>query len=238
MIAYKAAESNGKRILITLEIPSDALTNIGRASVVVKESAKYRANKAKVLRIEDAEGNLYETAESAFFTPKLVYNVGEVLEEKGYNYNTRSVCSRGIHFFLEKQVAEQYMLKEIPEGVLTSWYDTGQKHTEQEFKGGKRNGRFTRWYENGAVYMEGNYTNGKEEGLFVSWHENGQKYVEATYKDGLLHGTYLSWYEDCVKSHEYHYKDGKADGLVKSWYETGALASETRFKDGNVLNPF
>ena len=128
MIGYKAAFNENTRVVITLEIPDDALTNINRTSVVVKEKAKHRANKVKVLKIEDKQGKEYKTAETGFFREKiLVYRVGETLEEPTYDTDIEQVCSRGIHFFLDKTVAEQYEILEIENGLLESFYDTGQK---------------------------------------------------------------------------------------------------------------
>ena len=57
MRAYKVAEHYDERVIVTLEIPSDAITNIYRESVVVMATAKHRANKAFVVNIKDDEGN-------------------------------------------------------------------------------------------------------------------------------------------------------------------------------------
>ena len=38
-IGYKVAQSSGNRVLITLLIPPDALTNMNRYSIAVKENA-------------------------------------------------------------------------------------------------------------------------------------------------------------------------------------------------------
>ena len=82
MIGYKVAKNGEKRVVVTLEIPSDALTNMDRSTVAVKETAKHRASKAKVLKIEDEEGNCYPIAISFNYDKKsLEYKVGELLED-------------------------------------------------------------------------------------------------------------------------------------------------------------
>jgi hypothetical protein len=60
MIGYKIAKNGDRRVIVTLEIPADALTNMGRSTVAVRETATYRVNKVIVLKIEDSEGNCYD----------------------------------------------------------------------------------------------------------------------------------------------------------------------------------
>jgi hypothetical protein len=40
MLGYKIAKSFGKRVVITLEIPEDAITNVKRTNIVHAETAK------------------------------------------------------------------------------------------------------------------------------------------------------------------------------------------------------
>ena len=51
-------------------------------------------------------------------------------------------------------------------------------------KDGKINGLVTYWYENGEKKSEGTYKNGKKDGLFTWWYVNGKKEYEGTYKNG------------------------------------------------------
>ena len=60
------------------------------------------------------------------------------------------------------------------DGLWTSWYEIGQKESEETFKDGKRDGLWTRWYKNGQKYSEGTYKDGKEDGLQTEWNENGK----------------------------------------------------------------
>lgn len=137
LLAYKAAASDGKRVIITLEIPPGALTNIDRKSVAVPETAKYRANKAKVLKIEGEDGTPYTTAKTAFFVEKaLTYTVGEVIDEPGYDPDPEQVCSSGIHFFLSKCVAELYGLEMIENGLYQVWQESGELLHEEYYAEG------------------------------------------------------------------------------------------------------
>ena len=69
-------------------------------------------------------------------------------------------------------------------GILTTYYENGQKEEEWTYKDGKRDGLYASWYENGQKWIEGTYKNGKKDGLHTEWYENGEKSREETYKDG------------------------------------------------------
>jgi Family of unknown function (DUF5758)/MORN repeat variant len=193
MLAYKAAKHGNTRVLSTLEIPEDALTNLKRSSIANAETAKYRCNKAKVLKIEDDEGKTYETAETLCFNDKsLTYKVGEVVEESSYVMDQEQVCSAGIHFFLSRDVAYRYERPKPKNGLYQSWYNNGQKYEEVIYKDGKMEGLYQKWHENGQKYEEVMYKDGKSNGLYQSWYRNGQKYYEMMYKDGKMEGLYQS----------------------------------------------
>ena len=150
MIGYKIAKNGERRVVVTLEIPSDAPTNMNRSSVVVKDTAKYRANKAKVLKIEDNEGNCYPSATSFNYDKKsLDYKVGEVVEEPSYDKDPEKVYAEGIHYFLNKRVAELFALDEVTNGLFESWHANGRKLEECSYVDGKRNGLYQAWHENG-----------------------------------------------------------------------------------------
>jgi antitoxin component YwqK of YwqJK toxin-antitoxin module len=232
MLGYKAAKNGDTRVLITLEIPEDALTNIERTSVKVKETAKYRANKVKILKIEDSEGKEYETAETGFFSKKkVVYKVGEVLEVPTDDMDVEQVCSNGIHFFLERKVAEMYYLY-LENGIYMSWHENGQKEHEGMMKDGKREGLWQTWYDNGQKYSEGMWKEGNQEGLREIWYETGQKKSEQMWKEGNQEGLRQIWYENGQKSSEGMMKDGKREGLWQTWYDNGQKSSEQIWKGG------
>ena len=46
------------------------------------------------------------------------------------------------------------------------------------------NGLLTEWYENGQKSYEGTFKDGEQQGLHTSWYENGQKENEGILKDG------------------------------------------------------
>jgi antitoxin component YwqK of YwqJK toxin-antitoxin module len=232
MLGYKIAKHGETRVVVTLEIPSDALTNMNRSSVVEKETAKYRANKVKVLKIEDEQGNCYPSATSFNHNNSLDYKVGTVIEEPSYNVDPEVVCAEGIHYFLNRRVAELYGLKDVANGLFERWFDDGKKWEECSYVDGKRHGLYQLWHKNGQKWEESSYVAGKMHGLYQLWYENGKKREETTYVEGRRHGLYQVWHENGKKREETTYVEGRRHGLYQVWYKNGQKGGEITFVAG------
>ena len=88
MLGYKIAKSFGKRVVITLEIPEDAVTNLKRSNIVNAETAKYRTMKAKVIKIEDSDGKTYNEAVSFNYDKNsITYKLDEELVCHDFDMN-------------------------------------------------------------------------------------------------------------------------------------------------------
>ncbi len=138
MLAYKSAIHYIRTpVVITLEIPDDAITTMNRSGIVNRQTAKYRTNKAKVLKIEDDAGTEYANATSAFYeTKKLTYIPGETIVCDDFDMDLEKVCSTGIHFFLDFTVAKHYKRTAIQNGILTAWYDSDQTMAVELYENG------------------------------------------------------------------------------------------------------
>ena len=92
------------RYLVKLEIPDDAK----RSSAI---STKCRCDKAKVLDIictsNDRTLNLQEITN--FNHTETTYRVGEMVYADSFDEDRRNECSHGIHFFINKQEAINYI---------------------------------------------------------------------------------------------------------------------------------
>ena len=98
-IAFKKAHEK----IVVLEIPADAR----RSSAT---SLKCRCDKAKVLRIENLDGSLSSLSEIASdFDSNFVYKVGEIVSVDDFDTNRWVECSAGIHFFISRQLAVNYI---------------------------------------------------------------------------------------------------------------------------------
>lgn len=236
IIGYKIAKAGETRVVVTLEIPDDAVTNVFRKDIVNVDTAKHRTNKAKVLKIEDETGKQYSSAESFNYGLKsLKYVVDSTLTVNDYDMDLEKVCSTGIHFFLTRRCAELYGLDTIKNGLYERWHDNGQKEYDCMYVNGKRHGLYQSWHTNGQKRSEYIYVNGLYHGLCKTWYTNGQKYMEWMYTRGQRDGLQLMWFMTGQKLEESNYVNGKLNGLHQRWYPNGQMSIESRYVN-DILN--
>ena len=165
MLGYMLEMVGKTRAIITLEIPDDAITNMTRRDIVNAETAHYRTNKAKVLKIQDENGNEYNHAVSFNYGMLHEYLVDKPIEAIKYDMNMENVCRISMNFFLTRRCAELYGLKSVENGLYQRWYDNGQRAEECMYKNGLRNGLYRRWNANGQKMEQCMYENGEILGL-------------------------------------------------------------------------
>jgi len=128
----------------------------------------------------------------------------------------------------------------LPNTRYTEFYKSGNPSFEGEFnKDNEWHGLVTQWYENGQKQNEGNYKDGKGEGLTKWWHENGQKSAEANFKDGEYHGTRMRWDKEGNVTFSATYDIGESsdqNGLEKQYDDEGNLSHYIEYKGGVVVN--
>jgi antitoxin component YwqK of YwqJK toxin-antitoxin module len=166
MEAYKLAMSIKRDIylIIQLEIPEDAITNMNRKNIVNNDTAKYRTDKAKVMDIYDFCGNNYEEA-SSIYDKNFCYKKGEIISENTFDKKLENVCTKGIHFFLYENIARNYI-----------YYYTNPEN---------ENGLIILFYDNGQVYEEFTVVNGYIDGKRIKYRENGKVHKINYYKKGI-----------------------------------------------------
>ena len=97
-VHYKCAD-----YLVKLEIPEDAR----RSSAT---GTKCRCDKAKVLEISLIGTGATETKiVNESYTPSVTYKVGEMVYPDSFDDDRFNECSHGIHFFINKQEAIDYV---------------------------------------------------------------------------------------------------------------------------------
>ena len=90
--------------IVTLEILADAM----RSSATGR---KCRCSKAKVVSITNPDGSNAEvTSARSGWDSNFIYSVGEVVEVKDFDTNRWNECTPGIHFFITRQEAVDYIL--------------------------------------------------------------------------------------------------------------------------------
>ena len=120
-IAYKKVAMVNKTVplpqsrfcIAVLEIPEDArrLTAIDPCKTGPKDFVyKCRADKVKVLRIESISGKtINKKAFSCFYDNYCTYKAGEMIYADAFDHDNRNQCSNGIHFFMKREDAVNYM---------------------------------------------------------------------------------------------------------------------------------
>ena len=97
-IGWKKASNR----IIKLHIPEDAL----RSSSTTR---KCRCSKAEVMEIYNFDGTIAEERQVASSRDSsFVYEIGKTVEVKDFDTNRWEECTRGIHFFLNRQEAIDY----------------------------------------------------------------------------------------------------------------------------------
>lgn len=101
-IGFKKAVCAGKDYIVKLEISADAL----RSSATRR---KCRCNKAKVLEIQNIDGSKANIdVVHSICDPSFQYKTGQIVEEPKFDNNRFNECSKGIHFFINRQEAVNY----------------------------------------------------------------------------------------------------------------------------------
>jgi uncharacterized protein YjbI with pentapeptide repeats len=97
-IGYKKARG----YIVELEILADAR----RCS---DTSRKCRCDKARVLSIQNIDGTDAGISQvSSVYDPSFIYTVGKIVEEPEFDEDRWNGCSKGIHFFINRQEAVDY----------------------------------------------------------------------------------------------------------------------------------
>ena len=88
--------------IVKLHIPQDAL----RSSATTR---KCRCNKAEVVEIYNIDGTIAdERIVSSNYDSSFTYEVGKTVEVQDFDTNRWNECTRGIHFFINRQEAINY----------------------------------------------------------------------------------------------------------------------------------
>ena len=88
--------------IVKLHIPQDAL----RSSATTR---KCRCNKAEVIEIYNIDGTIAdERIVSSGYDFSFTYEVGKTVEVQDFDSNRWNECTRGIHFFINRQEAINY----------------------------------------------------------------------------------------------------------------------------------
>ena len=83
-------------------------------------------------------------------------------------------------------MSSKRFLRGIKDGPFTTWYDNGQKRSENYWEYDKKIGKWLTWYSNGQIESQGSYVDDKKDGRWVSYNKTGEKVSEVVYVAGEL----------------------------------------------------
>jgi MORN repeat protein len=119
----------------------------------------------------------------------------------------------------------------------TERFPDGKPKKEYYFYRGKDglevlHGKYITWFESGQKFSEQNYRNGKVEGRTVYWHENGKKSWQGTYHDDYPVGRWVSWRKNGQKESSCSYVNGEKEGVCLWWDDRGRKADSVEYTHG------
>ena len=221
------------KAIIKLKIPkSKNPNNLARTNVCRKKYAQFRCTRAYVVEILDLETKKHVSQAFSILDDEFIYNVGCMVRVENFDNKLEKVNSTGIHFFLEKQLAREYLLKGLGNGKHKIYNKNGELKEEYVVKNGKRHG-FYKKYKHEKLNVICEYKDGKKHGKYIKYHcDQVQKHNQCFYKNDQKHGIYKQWNENGDLNISCMYQNGKKHGLYQEWYDIGGLYISCMYQNG------
>ena len=125
---------------------------------------------------------------------------------------------------------------QIPDGVYSEYYDTGDLRQTFVFKNGQLNGLCKTYFLSGAVEREGLFKNGTAEGPSKMYYPNGKLKGVSEFKNGKREGTTTLYYHNGAIKAKLNFKNGKAFGKQVMYFENGKPESLAEYDDSGKKN--
>ena len=120
-------------------------------------------------------------------------------------------------------------------GKIISFYASGEKKSEEEYRNGEPHGLTVYWNKDGTFRQKSNFNEGKLHGLNVMWVNGGQKLFEINSNNGRRDGLNTQWYYNGQKRTEENFKNGKKNGLFTVWHENGQKKYEVKWQEDEKI---
>jgi hypothetical protein len=244
MYGYKSGISdNNIRVLISLYIPPDAKTNFERKSVRNKLFAKYRVNKATVLRIQDDNLKNYNTAKSLFNDEKITYIVGAQVISN-FNNDIEIIQGEGIHIFLDSDVARNYCRKIFTQkwthdiNLYMTFFSNGNTKERITYMNQGENKKIELFYDTGKIKSLENIRNYLKNGLCMDWYHTGKVKSYCEYENGLKNGIERIFYTNAHRKFYITYNMGILDGKFTCWHINGEIELDCNYSNGVLCDEY
>jgi hypothetical protein len=97
------------------------------------------------------------------------------------------------------------------------------------------NGLITYYFETGKTFQKVNYKKGKLHGDRKIFYETGELESERTYEKGLSKGVFSEYYKSGELKQTGKYDSGKQDGVWKTFYKNGKIKEKGKYRDGEKV---
>ena len=109
----------------------------------------------------------------------------KIIEEYTKDDQGREILRKETHYFpgegKKKYISGTYDNAQLRDGIWTSWYENGQKNSEQNYVNGKEDGEYNAWHPNGNQYIKGKYEMGKKVGMWTFYDTSGNVMREVNF---------------------------------------------------------
>ena len=132
------------------------------------------------------------------------------------------------------------LLGQVPDGVYSEYYDTGDLRQIFTFKDGQLNGNCKTYFTSTTVEREGLFKNSKAEGPSKMYFPDGKLKGISEFKNGKREGITTLYYNNGAIKAKLNFKNGKPFGKQIMFYENGKPESLAEYdttgkKNGKVI---
>ncbi len=124
--------------------------------------------------------------------------------------------------------------EQIPHGLMTHYWQNGNKKLQMEYKCGQKHGLRAAWHQDGKPWSVGEHRYGRDHGEWIVWFADGKKQQQFTIDNGTWQGPYTSWHTNGQVKRSVDYVDGLRQGPSRLWDDKGNLAREIQYADDAV----
>jgi len=187
----------------------------------------------------------------------------EVRKVRGKQYERRLHFDDG-RLFVSSEVRKLPNQDFQTHGKQTTYYKSGIKASEEEFRSGKKTGTYIQYSDEVDSYVlsKGEYKSDVRVGYWNYYHKDGSQFIKEKYEEGVLlkrteydtkgvlcrdfnydsdgelHGTFKDAHNNNELRARGNMRHGQMDGIWYFYYIDGRENYKIQFKDGKIIGKF
>lgn len=123
-------------------------------------------------------------------------------------------------------------------GIQQSWFENGQKATEENFTQGKKTGLSRAWNMSGQILHQEEYRWGNFHDTQSYWYSNGKPKASYQYEFGSQIGYQTEWHENGNRKSLNFYRNGRLHNAQRTWDENGKLTNVAMYHKGKKIRSY